>query len=148
MLRNVNRAMQLLEVAREGGNQDAAFNLGVLCLEQGDLRKAGEFYEEARRGGNMEAAVNLGALYQKQGDLQKAREFVVVVVADVVAQKLVSFVTQLTEASASFQDWFAGARGELGDRIRWTAGLHAAVCEAMEQLMRSPPQTVEAWDSY
>ena len=60
MLRNVSRAMQLLEVAREGGNQDAAFNLGVLCLEQGDLQKAWQFYEEARKGGNMEAAVIVG----------------------------------------------------------------------------------------
>ena len=73
--RDLARGMELFEEARRGGDTKAAFSLGVLYEQQGDLRKAKDLYEEARRGGYAKASYNLGLLYHQQGDLRKAREF-------------------------------------------------------------------------
>ena len=72
--RDLARGMELFEEARRGGDTKAAFSLGVLYEQQGDLRKAKDLYEEARRGGDAKAAFNLGLLYHQQGDLRKARD--------------------------------------------------------------------------
>ncbi len=72
--RDLARGMELFEEARRGGDTKAAFSLGVLYEQQGDLRKARDLYEEARRGGYAKASYNLGLLYHQQGDLRKARE--------------------------------------------------------------------------
>ena len=72
--RDLARGMELFEEARRGGDTKAAFSLGVLYEQQGDLRKARDLYEEARRGGYAKASYNLGLLYHQQGDLRKARD--------------------------------------------------------------------------
>ena len=72
--RDLARGMELFEEARRGGDTKAAFSLGVLYEQQGDLRKARDLYEEARRGGYAKASYNLGLLYHQQGDLRKASD--------------------------------------------------------------------------
>ena len=70
--RDVGRSSELYELARRGGDVDAAFNLGNFCRDQGDVRRAMELFEEAHRGGQLDAAVNLGILCCDQGDLLRA----------------------------------------------------------------------------
>ena len=50
----------------------AAFNLGVLCQERGDLEGAEEAYRLADERGEPSGAINLGSLLQDRGELDEA----------------------------------------------------------------------------
>ena len=41
------------------GNTKATVNLGVLCQQQGDIKKANQLYEEAHKKGDATATSNL-----------------------------------------------------------------------------------------
>jgi TPR repeat protein len=55
--------------AAEGGDLQAAYNLGVLLHEDGDLEEAANFYRQAADGGRADAMNNLGLLLIQQGSL-------------------------------------------------------------------------------
>ena len=60
-------AREAFERGLELGNGDAAFNLGVLLVEQGDLAGGVTAYEHAIAMGDGSAACNLGSLLKEQG---------------------------------------------------------------------------------
>ena len=55
------------------GDRDAAFNLGVLLYEQGDLDGAEAAWRRCLSGHHVQAAANLAFLLQRRGDLDGAR---------------------------------------------------------------------------
>jgi TPR repeat protein len=62
-----NKAIELYEEPRRGGDAKATCNLDTLYDEQGKTTEATKLYEEAHPGGDANATYNLGTLYQEQG---------------------------------------------------------------------------------
>ena len=54
------------------GDRDAAFNLGILLYEQGDLDGAEAAWRRCMSRHHAQAAANLGFLLQRRGDLDAA----------------------------------------------------------------------------
>merc|ERR1740139_639789 len=70
---DINRGSELVEEAYHRGRKaDAAFSLGYICKDKGDIQRAMALYEEARRGGVVSATFNLGHCYKKEGDIPQA----------------------------------------------------------------------------
>jgi len=72
VFQNLDRAIDLYEDARRNGCANAAFKLGAVYKEKGDVAKAIACWEESRIGGDAKAANNLAKLYWEQSNTSKA----------------------------------------------------------------------------
>lgn len=72
--KNATESRKYFTLAAGQKNHDAEFNLGVIYLNEGDVKTALPFFERAAKGGNKQALLSLSKLYDQGIGVEKNSE--------------------------------------------------------------------------
>lgn len=106
------KASHWITLAAENGDEIAARELGVSCLEQGDSAQAEIWATYSARAGNGLGMALLGELYEEQGNLEKAREWLLqpeAGLADPRSYFLLGKIAERSGDNVGAQRWFLKA---------------------------------------
>jgi TPR repeat protein len=98
------RALELLLYARANGRRDAAYEIGTLLAERGDMAEAETYWREAAAAGRVQGQEKLAELYHDRGQRAEAQRY--------GAQALAQYRARADRGDVRAMRWLARAYDE------------------------------------